>query len=434
METSTYQACVTQVNEDSPRPAPAVGWRPRATPSKIPPMSVKRLAIATLVLALAGLVVAAMISYTHAQLAQNIGSWCDVNATVSCSTVLSSEHAYLFGLPVAWFALAAYAAMAVAAAVILASPSAARRRQLATLLFVASAGSAVYSIYLAWIALGVLGAVCVQCAMLYAVNAGLLGATALLYGATQGGTRDQQTWQGRAKLIAAAALGVVLVLAASILWKTTAGGAPTTAEALCAREPAFCESYRSLPVVTVETTGGHHKGGDGAPVVIVEFSDFECGHCAKAYRNLKAVLPRFRDDVQVRFHHFPLDNACNPAIPAGGGHRFACLAAMAAECAAAQGKFWEYHDTLFDHQPQFDRDSLLGYAADLGLDREQFRACLESDAPRAAVARDVALATQLGVASTPTLFLNGRTLRGAPNADQLGYAIVLERSARQRKS
>lgn len=397
-------------------------------------MSVKRSAIATLLLAVAGLVVSVTLSHTHAQLAQNIGSWCDVGATVSCSTVLSSEQAYLFGVPVAWFALATYVAMAAATAFVLVSPSAARRRQVATLLFVAVIGACVYSLYLAWVAIAVLGAVCLQCSMLYLVNAGLLVSTVLLYSATQSATRDQQAWRARARLVGVGALGAVVVLGASILWKTVASGTPMTAETLCAKEPAFCESYRALPVVEVAETGGHLKGGDGAPVLIVEFSDFECGHCAKAYRNLKAVLPRFRDDVQVRFHHFPLDGACNPAIPAGGGHRFACLAAMAAECAAAQGKFWEYHDTLFDHQPQFDRDSLLRYAADLGLDREQFRACLDSDAPRAAIARDVALATQLGIASTPTLFLNGRTLRGAPNADQLGYAIVLERSARQRKS
>jgi protein-disulfide isomerase len=180
--------------------------------------------------------------------------------------------------------------------------------------------------------------------------------------------------------------------------------------------------------------GGHSKGRTDAPVTIVEFSDFECGHCKEAYRGLKAALPTYGDDVQVRFHHYPLDGACNPAIPAGGGHRYACLAAMAAECAGAQGKFWQYHDTLFENQPQFTRDDLLRYADDVGLDRAQFLACLDSDAPRAAIARDVAAGDRLGIESTPTLYLNGRTVRGALRGDVLGYAIVLERAERPPKS
>jgi protein-disulfide isomerase len=163
---------------------------------------------------------------------------------------------------------------------------------------------------------------------------------------------------------------------------------------------------------------------------LTEFSDFECGHCANAYRSLKQVLPRYQKDVQVRFHHFPLDAACNPAVK-HSVHQYACLAAMAAECAAAQGRFWEYHDMLFEHQANLDRDSLLDYAARVGLERSAFVACLDSDAPRQAIARDVAEAMRLGIESTPTFFLNGRTITGAPRATALGYAIQLER-AKQR--
>jgi protein-disulfide isomerase len=139
-----------------------------------------------------------------------------------------------------------------------------------------------------------------------------------------------------------------------------------------------------LPVVPLDVPGGHAKGRPDAPVTIVEFSDFECGHCKLAYEGLKQALPIYGDQVQVRFHHYPLDGSCNPAMPAGGGHKYACLAAMAAECADAQGKFWQYHDTLFEHQPAFTREDLLRYAADVGLDRDAFVACLDTTrrAPR----------------------------------------------------
>lgn len=398
-------------------------------------MSVKRPALATLVLALVGLAVGVMIARTHAQIDRGLATGCSVNETVDCVPVLTSDYAYLFGLPVAWWAIAAYAAIGIAALLVLTSTGAARRRQLANLLLIAAAGAILFSAYLAVVAFGVLGHVCPQCTALYVVNLLLLAATVWLAGATQGSARDQQTWRARLRLIGGGVAGVVVLLLAGVLWKGLTSAAALTPAAVCERDPEFCARYQSLPVVALDLPGGHVKGRADAPVTIVEFSDFECGHCKLAYQGLKQTLPLYGDDVQVRFHHYPLDGACNSAIK-GGGHRYACLAAMAAECAAAQGRFWEYHDTLFDHQPNFTRDDLLRYADDLGLDRAAFTACLDSDAPRAAVRQDVAAGNRLGVESTPTLFLNGRTVRGALRGETLGYAIVLERerAATQKKS
>jgi protein-disulfide isomerase len=188
----------------------------------------------------------------------------------------------------------------------------------------------------------------------------------------------------------------------------------------------------ALPIAQVDTSGGHRKG-DGKSVIVVEFSDFECGHCAKAFRELKQVLPRFKKDVTLVFHHFPLNSSCNPAVD-GSFHRFACLAAMASECAAEQGRFWEYHDLLFANQSSLDRDSLLEYADRLGLKREEFVACLESDRVKQRVENDVREASRLKIESTPTFFLNGRTVLGALDAEKLEYAIRLERAQRRAPS
>jgi protein-disulfide isomerase len=193
------------------------------------------------------------------------------------------------------------------------------------------------------------------------------------------------------------------------------------------RDPEFSRWYMDLPVTTIEAAGGHSKGGP-ASVVMVEFSDFECGHCAKAFRNLKQVLPRFGTDVELVFRHYPLSASCNPAVT-GTGHPYACLAAMASECAAVQGRFWEYHDLLFENQSALDRDSLLSYADRLSLDREEFVACLESEMPRRRIANDVEIGTRHGVQSTPTFFLNGRTVAGALAPDKLEHAIRLERAS-----
>jgi len=392
-------------------------------------MAAKRSAVATLVLALAGLAIAAMIAHTHAQLEQGLAVACKVNETVDCAPVLSSEYAYLFGVPIAWLALVAYAGLAVAAVVAWRAPSALRRRQAASLLFAGAVAALVFSAYLAYIALVVLGHVCPQCTGLYVVNLLLVAATAWLYAATQSAMRAQQAWRERVRLISGGALGMLALLLGAVAWKAVNNPGNLSPSEVCERDPTFCQQYKALPIAPVAIEGGHAKGRPDAPVTIVEFSDFECGHCKEAYRGIKAALPTYGNDVQVRFHHYPLDAACNPAIPAGSGHKFACLAATAAECAGAQDKFWQYHDTLFEHQPDFTRDDLLRYADALGLDRAQFTACLDSDATRAAIARDVAAGDRLGIESTPTLFLNGRTVRGALRGDVLGYAIVLERAA-----
>lgn len=391
-------------------------------------MALTRPAVATLVLALIGLAVSLELSYTHAQLSRAIVPACNVNSTINCEVVLSSDYAYVFGVPIAWTAVAAYLGFALAALVAWRARSAQRRRQAAGAIFVAAVAALAFSAYLAVVSVFVLSAICPFCTALYVVNIALVFATARLASAAQAATRDQRTWQARARLIGAGAAAALVLLAGTLVWKVGAAIDDLTPAQICERDPAFCEAYRAMPVVALDLAGGHVKGSATPQVTIIEFSDFECGHCQKAARSLKEALPRFAKDVQVRFHHFPLDGACNPEIPEGRGHRYACLAAMASECAAAQGKFWEYHDLLFEQQPAFDRASLIAYAERLGLDRGPFVACLDSDAPRAAIARDVAAAQRLKIESTPTVFFNGRTFRGAPNAQQLGYAIQLERA------
>lgn len=390
-------------------------------------MAVKRLALITLVLALIGLACSIELVYAHAQISQGIAPGCNFNETVSCELVLSSSYAHLYGVPIAWFAVGAYLALLAAGLMVRSSASAQRRRQIASALFIGAVAAVGFSAYLAFVSVFIIGAVCPFCTALYVVNLALLVVTARLASATQAVTRDQQTWRTRVRMIGAGAVAALVLLAGTLVWKLGSAVGELTPDAICRRDPDFCEKYRRLPIAVVDVPGGHMKGSPTASVTIVEFSDFECGHCLKAYESLKTALPRFGKDVQLRFHHFPLDSACNPDVPEGRGHKYSCLAAMAAECAGQQQKFWEYHDQLFDHQPVFDRDSLLAYADRVGLDRAQFVACLDSDAARQVVQRDVAAGRQLRIESTPTLYLNGRTFRGAPNAEQLGYAIQLER-------
>ena len=114
------------------------------------------------------------------------------------------------------------------------------------------------------------------------------------------------------------------------------------------------------------------------------------------------MLAEFPNEVRLIYRDFPLDF-----------HSGARPAAEAARCAAAMGRFWEYHDLLFVAQPDFSREQLVGYAARLGLDRTAFAACLDGRRFTAAIDADVAEGRARGVRGTPTFFVNGRRLVGA---------------------
>ena len=184
---------------------------------------------------------------------------------------------------------------------------------------------------------------------------------------------------------------------------------------LTARREAFVESLRSQgkvvvrlqspPAIRVEvsTEGAPVRGSAGAPVTVVEFSDFECPFCKQTHPTLKQVLERYPGKVQLAYRDFPLDSI----------HPQARRAAEAARCANDQGKFWEYHDVLFTQSPQLALEDLRRYAGQLGLDVTKFDGCLAAGVHKATVQRDLDEGNRLGITGTPAFFINGRTLSGA---------------------
>jgi len=134
-----------------------------------------------------------------------------------------------------------------------------------------------------------------------------------------------------------------------------------------------------------------------APVTMVEYGDFECPHCGQAHPVVKALLEQVGDQVRFAFRHFPLATM----------HPHAQHAAEAAEAAGAQGKFWEMHDTLFENQGALDDESLVQYAADLGLDVNRFIDELSRHVHAGKVREDFLSGVRSGVNGTPTFFING---------------------------
>ncbi len=160
----------------------------------------------------------------------------------------------------------------------------------------------------------------------------------------------------------------------------------------------------------------HIRGPVDAPLTLVEYGDFECPFCAKATGATRELRQRFGDELRYVFRHLPLYDV----------HPHAELAAKAAVAAEGQGRFWEMHDLLFSHQDRLEREDLIGYAEDLGLDLEAFVDDLDSERTAKRVRTDVGSAEASGARGTPTFFVAGRRHVGPFDAESL--AAELEQS------
>jgi protein-disulfide isomerase len=160
-------------------------------------------------------------------------------------------------------------------------------------------------------------------------------------------------------------------------------------------------------VLNVSSDDDPWTGAAQAPVTIIEFSDFECPYCRRSMPVLKELLEKYPGKLKLVYRDFP-----------GPNHQQALPAAQAAQCAAEQSRFWEYHDALFTRQVPTTGWDFSALAEDLGLHQSPFEACMKENRYRDEVLKDLRDGLQLGVTSTPTFFINGRPLVGArPLAD-----------------
>jgi protein-disulfide isomerase len=162
------------------------------------------------------------------------------------------------------------------------------------------------------------------------------------------------------------------------------------------------------PRVEVGYDPARVRGDPNAPITIVEFGDFQCPYCHRAEATLNDLLSKYKGRVKLAFRDYPL----RPLHPQ------AQIAAEAARCAEAQGKFWEYHDMLYASQSELKEPRLIEDARQLGLDQKSFRSCLDSGKFVDQIEQDVQAGSKAGVGGTPAFFINGVFLEGAqPEAE-----------------
>ena len=150
-------------------------------------------------------------------------------------------------------------------------------------------------------------------------------------------------------------------------------------------------------------------GSTDKKIVLFEFSDFQCPFCAKVQKNLKEFMDKHEDRVTLVFKHLPLTRIHPQAIPA----------AKAAWAAQQQGRFWEYHDALFEQQDKLEEQLYIDIANNLGLDIDKFNSDRQSQEAIASIETDFKLAQKIGISGTPFFVMNGETFSGAVKLSQM---------------
>ena len=368
-------------------------------------------------------------TYVHAQLLsdQAYVSFCDVNATVSCSQVYLSRYGSVAGLPVGylgvlWFVLSGLLLVGARRG----TPK--LRARVPAYLFAWSTVGLAVVLYLAYASFVVLNAVCLLCVTVYVAVAGLFvvtGASASIPMSQVPGLASRDL---RRLLATPAGLGTVVAFAAAAglgaawLAEPAAGsgaGAPVLTLSAAEREE-FLRWWGAQPRVELPIADG------GAAVLVVKFNDYMCPPCRQTYLNYQPVFAKY-DAVQpgavkLVTKHYPLDPECNDTAP-NGVHQASCEAAAAVKLAERTGQAELLEAWLFEHQATLSPVSVAAAAREVG-GVEDFEA--EYPTMLESIREDIALGVTLGVEATPTFVINGVRIAGGLTVPYFDAAIAYE--------
>ena len=394
---------------------------------------------AILAFAALGLGASAWSSYVHYALLTKPGytSFCDVNATVSCTQAYLSQYGSLWGVPVALAGVLFFTLILVMVA-FPGRPVAAKqkvpayRENVPAYIFALSTVGLAFVLYLAWASFFKLNAVCLLCATTYVAVIAIFvisgGATSFaMTTLPRRAARDVSTL---VKSPVALVIALIFSIGAVSLIKAFPREAPQAATAQAGPQYPpltdqqkfdFIQWYEVQPKLDIPIPA------DGAKVLIVKFNDYQCPPCRQTYNEYKGIIAKYTATGQVKYvlKHFPLEGECNPPM-AGGSHTAACEAAAAVLMAGNKGTADKLEEWLFANQASLTAATVRRAASDVA-------GVADFDAQYAStltqIRNDAALGVQLGAKSTPTFFINGRRIAGGlpPQAFELAIEHELKR-------
>lgn len=395
---------VSDCAEDAPSAPFGATQSPTLTATTAAPS--RGLMVSFVVLCLLGVAVAIELTRVHlfVHTDPSYHSVCAMSEGVNCETVAVSPYSVFAGLPVSVWGILGYLLMGA-----LGIWACSRKRLHATwpwgFLLLLSTFSVATSAALAFISATRINSLCLFCMASYAVNLALLGVSLVARAHTRSRLIDLVRSDVKALAIRPLLPTVLAVLGASTL------------AALYAFVPSYWQTpgWSGLPKLAAgrDDVGNHWIGAQAPRLTIVEFSDYQCPHCRAAHKAMRVLAAKHPDQIRLIHRHLPLDMACNPTVQRPF-HTHACRFAEAAECAALQGRFWEMNDALFSIQDVMKAKDVdpTQLAVRLGLNRNDFKRCLESHATSGRIADDVKEGMARNLRGTPSFLAGDRVYMG----------------------
>lgn len=324
-----------------------------------------------------------------------LGGVCAINEKISCEVLTYKQYSEWFGIPTPLFALLIFLILFVLALRGSKKMGATQVKEDSYTWFLATI-SLVAAACMAYVSFVILHKLCIFCFIFYII----IVSTWFLANSIMkdhGPKRIATVFQSIGSFYENRVVWIVLVIcfATVAVAKVTLKGS----------------SHLSNEVVDIRGDEVKVTGNPNAKVSIVIFSDFQCPACKRGAEILKQVEQDYASKVKITYKFFPLDPECNPGAPYGQ-HLMACDAARAALCAGQQGKFWRFHDRLFESQETLFERKFVEFAQAENLDMTKFNSCIESKQAMETVTKDAEEGAQLNIDSTPTLFFNGKKFEG----------------------
>jgi protein-disulfide isomerase/uncharacterized membrane protein len=346
----------------------------------------------------------------HLKLKINSGAAlsCDINDVASCSKIIGSRYGELFTIPLGALGISFFSI--VLAITLLPLYAAVKPKMLAALHLFTAAVGLVVALSAAYIAYVILEGVCMVCSSIQLLCLIYFIYAVIVYHKERDKPLDFDLVVLKRLVLMGGVLGLTPILAGALtqkvalsLFKTESGSSPMNID-----KAAVSEEKAHFSRGKEGQAEDFRKGSENAPLVLVEFTDFECPYCQKLHELLQQVQADLGpENLLIVFRNWPIKY-----------HRHAFELAVAARCAGLQGKFWEFTDDIYEtaqklgndadgKERMFNRNAVMERAAALGYDKEKFTACLDNQEVRNKITRDAEEAQQLGGKGTPFILING---------------------------
>ncbi|MBI2094339.1 MAG: thioredoxin domain-containing protein [Candidatus Omnitrophica bacterium] len=380
-------------------------------------MQTRRTVTGCLLLSLLGILICGYMAFLHLGLLRGElfgGIGCGTSGVFNCHAVTGSKWGSFLGIPLALWGMIGY--LAVFALSLLARHGGEWSVNAVKIIFLLAVIFLMLDVALAILMVFVIRFFCLFCLLTYGVNLGLLILSARSQERPKIGDSikalralvphsQQSAVTGFWAIVLVGAIGVLAVHYATLFVLRGSPGA---------MREQLREYISRQQRVLVRINGHPMIGSPNAPIQIVEYSDFLCPACQRASELTPIILASHRFDAVFVFKHYPLDTTCNNKI-SRLVHPGACQLAAGGVCAHEQGRFWEYHDFIFERGPKYRVSDLEKDLPHLKLDIPRFQACLNSGKGMEAVKKDIEEGASIGVGSTPTYVVNGFPIAGGMN-------------------